>query len=120
MNKCDKKRNKYNDGIIGKNTVHTDCNCNECVEFKQDIINAHNRKVEIWGLIEQYAPKLPDEIGWGSMDSLCDEIIYISEEYIEEAVQQERERMEKSIMSIHPGRILQYEKDIIIKAINQG
>ena len=32
-------------------------------------------KKEVWGLLEGYKENLSDEIGWGSMDSLCDELI---------------------------------------------
>jgi len=32
-------------------------------------------KQELWELIERHAPNLSDDIGWGSMDSLCDEIL---------------------------------------------
>lgn len=32
-------------------------------------------KIEVWQLIEKHRPGLSDEIGWGSMDSLCDELI---------------------------------------------
>jgi len=37
-------------------------------------------KKEVWEIIENYAPNLSNEIGWGSMDSLCDNLI----EYIQE------------------------------------
>ena len=32
-------------------------------------------KKEVWELLENYKENLSDEIGWGSMDSLCDELI---------------------------------------------
>ena len=31
-------------------------------------------KIDIWELIEKEIPNASDEIGWGSMDSLCDNI----------------------------------------------
>jgi len=32
-------------------------------------------KIEIWKIIESYTSNLSDKIGWGKMDSLCDELI---------------------------------------------
>ncbi len=32
-------------------------------------------KEELWELIESYAPGLSDQIGWGSMDNRCDDIL---------------------------------------------
>tara|TARA_R110000851_G_scaffold186207_1_gene335509 strand:- start:51 stop:278 length:228 start_codon:yes stop_codon:yes gene_type:complete len=32
-------------------------------------------KKEVWELLEGYKENLSDEIGWGTMDSLCEELI---------------------------------------------
>lgn len=32
-------------------------------------------KKEVWELLESYKENLSDDIGWGSMDSLCEELI---------------------------------------------
>lgn len=32
-------------------------------------------KIEVWDILESYKEKLSGDIGWGSMDSLCDELI---------------------------------------------
>jgi hypothetical protein len=53
-------------------------------------------KQELWNMIEKYAPNLSDEIGWGSMDSLCDEIMTDQkQEAVDKAVVAELERFIK-------------------------
>lgn len=34
-------------------------------------------KTELWDLIESYAPRFSDQIGWGTMDELCEKIIEV-------------------------------------------
>jgi len=36
-------------------------------------MNKHENK-EIWDVLEKHAPNLSDQIGWGSMQSLCEEL----------------------------------------------
>ena len=43
------------------------------------------RKIELWDLIESHAPELSDQIGWGSMDSLCDDILALIQEVAKSA-----------------------------------
>jgi len=32
-------------------------------------------KIKLWDLIEKSIPNASDNVGWGSMDSLCDDIV---------------------------------------------
>ena len=51
------------------NNVLQDCTCGKCAEPTPSLDSSKN---EIWNTIESYVPDLSNQIGWGTMDSLCD------------------------------------------------
>lgn len=37
-------------------------------------------KEEVWNLLEKELPNMSDKIGWGSMDTLCEDLIELIKE----------------------------------------
>lgn len=62
-----------NTETLSKDAIAVSCASVAERYHKDNVINIS--KEDVWNIIESYAPNLSDEIGWGTMDSLCEELI---------------------------------------------